>query len=144
MPRVVDLDLIQNIKRRSWHSNARHHIRSSSCDSSSGGGGGGATNEREEAKTTTGQTLLKALTNTGLFDPGSHKLEDIDACLAECEVNIAQKWLDMLPPRTYDEEYILKRSSRARVMNTHSRLACQVVLTPKLQDQLIIQSLSLS
>lgn len=53
MPRVVDLDLIQNIKHRCWRSNARHHIRTSSCCSGGGsGGGGGATNEREEARTT--------------------------------------------------------------------------------------------
>ncbi|KAF3948542.1 hypothetical protein CMV_025474 [Castanea mollissima] len=93
--------------------------------------------KKHEVVGLTGQTLLKALTNTGLIDPASHRLEDIDACSAECEVNIAQKWLDMLPPRTYDEEYILKRSSRARVMNTHSRLACQVVLTPELQGMIV-------
>ncbi|KAF3967226.1 hypothetical protein CMV_008753 [Castanea mollissima] len=90
------------------------------------------------ALTTTGQTLLKALTNTGLVDLTSHRLEDIEACSTECEVNIAQKWLDMLPPRTYDEEYILKRSSHARVMNTHSRLACQIVLTPELQGMIVV------
>nr|GMC59651.1 ferredoxin-2, mitochondrial [Ipomoea batatas] len=33
-----------------------------------------------------GQTLLKALTNHGLIDPASHRLEEIDACSAECEV----------------------------------------------------------
>ncbi|MCL7049279.1 hypothetical protein MKW94_024123 [Papaver nudicaule] len=27
-----------------------------------------------------GHTLLKALTNNGLIDPSSHRLEDIDAC----------------------------------------------------------------
>ncbi|MCD7449291.1 hypothetical protein HAX54_051031 [Datura stramonium] len=37
-----------------------------------------------------GQTLPKALTNHGLIDPDSHRLEDIDACSAECEVHIAQ------------------------------------------------------
>ena len=93
--------------------------------------------KKHEVVGLTGQTLLKALTNTGLIDPASHRLEEIDACSAECEVNIAQKWLDMLPPRSYDEEYILKRSSRARVMNTHSRLACQVVLTPELQGMIV-------
>ncbi|KAK7848220.1 ferredoxin-2 [Quercus suber] len=65
------------------------------------------------------------------------RLEDNDACSAECEVNIAKNWLNMLPPCTYDEEYILKRSSRAHVMNMHSRLACQVVLTPELQGMIV-------
>ncbi|KAH9739846.1 2Fe-2S ferredoxin-like superfamily protein [Citrus sinensis] len=60
------------------------------------------------------QTLLKALTNSGLIDPASHRLEEIDACSVECEVNIAQEWLDRLPPRSYEEEYVLKRISRAR------------------------------
>ncbi|KAI6694390.1 hypothetical protein NL676_022100 [Syzygium grande] len=79
-----------------------------------------------------GQTLLKALTNSGLIDPASHRLEEIDACSAECEVNIAQEWLERLPARSYDEEYVLKRNSRARVLNKHSRLGCQVVLTKDL------------
>ncbi|KAI4354156.1 hypothetical protein L6164_003049 [Bauhinia variegata] len=84
-----------------------------------------------------GHTLLKALSNTGLIDPDSHRLEEIDACSAECEVNIAQEWLDRLPPRSYDEEYVLKRNSRARVLNKHSRLGCQVVLTPELQGMVV-------
>ncbi|KAK7848221.1 ferredoxin-2 [Quercus suber] len=71
------------------------------------------------------------------FSAGERRLEDNDACSAECEVNIAKNWLNMLPPCTYDEEYILKRSSRAHVMNMHSRLACQVVLTPELQGMIV-------
>ncbi|KAJ8899377.1 hypothetical protein K2173_018351 [Erythroxylum novogranatense] len=89
--------------------------------------------KRREIIGLSGQTLLKALTNSGLIDPASHRLEEIDACSAECEVNIAQEWLDKLPPRSYDEEYILKRSSRARILNKHSRLGCQLVLTSALQ-----------
>lgn len=84
-----------------------------------------------------GHTLLKALTNNGLIDPASHRLEDIDACSAECEVNIAQEWLEKLPKASYDEEYVLKRNSRARVLNKHSRLGCQVVLTPELQGMVV-------
>ncbi|KAH7518763.1 hypothetical protein FEM48_Zijuj09G0205600 [Ziziphus jujuba var. spinosa] len=84
-----------------------------------------------------GHTLLKALANNGLIDPASHRLEEIDACSAECEVNIAQEWLERLPPRSYDEEYVLKRNSRARVLNKHSRLGCQVVLTPELQGMVV-------
>ncbi|KAK4751047.1 hypothetical protein SAY87_004529 [Trapa incisa] len=84
-----------------------------------------------------GQTLLKALTNCGLIDPESHRLEEIDACSSECEVNIAQEWLEKLPPRSYDEEYVLKRNSRARVLNKHSRLGCQVILTPELQGMVV-------
>ncbi|CAL5386093.1 unnamed protein product [Camellia sinensis] len=84
-----------------------------------------------------GQTLLKTLANNGLIDPASHRLEEIDACSAECEVNIAQEWLLKLPPATYDEEYVLRRNSRARVLNKHSRLGCQVVLAPELQGMVV-------
>lgn len=84
-----------------------------------------------------GQTLLKALANHGLIDPASHRLEEIDACSAECEVHIAQEWLEKLPPPTYDEQYVLKRNSRTRVLNKHSRLGCQVVLTPELQGMVV-------
>ncbi|MCE2055754.1 hypothetical protein HAX54_043346 [Datura stramonium] len=84
-----------------------------------------------------GQTLLKALTNHGLIDPDSHRLEDIDACSAECEVHIAQEWLEKLPPASYDEKYVLKRNSRARVLNKHSRLGCQVVLSQELQGMVV-------
>ncbi|KAF3435128.1 hypothetical protein FNV43_RR22215 [Rhamnella rubrinervis] len=84
-----------------------------------------------------GHTLLRALANNGLIEPASHRLEEIDACSAECEVSIAQEWLERLPPRSYDEEYILKRNSRARVLNKHSRLGCQVVLTPELQGMVV-------
>ena len=84
-----------------------------------------------------GQTLLRALTNSGLIDPASHRLEEIDACSSECEVNIAQEWLEKLPPRTYDEEYVLVRNSRGRILNKHSRLGCQVVLTHQLQGMVV-------
>ncbi|CAN4101157.1 unnamed protein product [Withania somnifera] len=84
-----------------------------------------------------GQTLLKALTNHGLIDPDSHRLEDIDACSSECEVHIAQEWLEKLPEASYDEKYVLKKNSRARVLNKHSRLGCQVVLSPELQGLVV-------
>lgn len=84
-----------------------------------------------------GQTLLKALINKGLIDPDSHRLEEIDACSAHCEVNIAQEWLDKLPSRSYDEEYVLKHNSRARVLNKHSRLGCQVLLDHDLQGMVV-------
>lgn len=84
-----------------------------------------------------GQTLLKALINTGLVDPESHRLEEIDACAAHCEVNIAQEWLDKLPPRSYDEEYVLVRNSRARALNKHSRLGCQVLLDHDLEGMVV-------
>uniref|UniRef100_A0A2N9HTP6 2Fe-2S ferredoxin-type domain-containing protein n=1 Tax=Fagus sylvatica TaxID=28930 RepID=A0A2N9HTP6_FAGSY len=93
--------------------------------------------QKREVLGLTGQTLLKALTNSGLIDPASHRLEDIDACSSECEVSIAQEWLERLPPRSYDEEYVLKRNSRARVLNKHSRLGCQVVLTHDLQGMVV-------
>ncbi|XP_075491670.1 uncharacterized protein LOC142529872 [Primulina tabacum] len=84
-----------------------------------------------------GQTLLKALANQGLIDPDSHRLEEIDACSAECEVHIAQEWLEKLPPPSYDEQYVLRRNSRNRVLNKHSRLGCQVVLSPELQGMVV-------
>ncbi|KAK5784195.1 uncharacterized protein LOC108471094 [Gossypium arboreum] len=93
--------------------------------------------QKREVVGLAGQTLLRALTNSGLIDPDSHRLEEIDACSAECEVNIAQEWLEKLPPRTYDEEYVLVRNSRGRILNKHSRLGCQVVLTPHLQGMVV-------
>ncbi|KAL3649254.1 hypothetical protein CASFOL_005657 [Castilleja foliolosa] len=92
---------------------------------------------RQDVIGLSGQTLLKALTNKGLIDPASHRLEEIDACSAECEVHIAEEWLEKLPPQTYDEQYVLKRNSRNRVMNKHSRLGCQVVLTQELQGMVV-------
>lgn len=93
--------------------------------------------QRQEVVGLSGQTLLKALTNKGLIDPASHRLEDIDACSAECEVHIAQEWLEKLPPPTYDEQYVLKRSSRNRELNKHARLGCQVVLTQDMQGMVV-------
>ncbi|XP_010547158.1 PREDICTED: uncharacterized protein LOC104819003 [Tarenaya hassleriana] len=84
-----------------------------------------------------GKTLVRALIDSGLIEPASHRLEEIDACSAECEVQIAEEWLERLPPRTYDEEYVLRRNSRSRVLNKHSRLGCQVVLTPELQGMVV-------
>ncbi|KAL6576847.1 hypothetical protein OROMI_011123 [Orobanche minor] len=92
---------------------------------------------RQEVLGLSGQTLLKALTNKGLIDPASHRLEEIDACSAECEVHIAEEWLEKLPPPTYDEQYVLRRNSRNRVMNKHSRLGCQVVLSHDLQGMVV-------
>ncbi|KAK9138797.1 hypothetical protein Sjap_009391 [Stephania japonica] len=74
--------------------------------------------QKREIRGLTGTTLLKALTNTGLIDPASHRLEEIDACSAECEVMIAEEWLEKLPPR-------------------HSRLGCQVVLSQELQGMVV-------
>ncbi|XP_072970075.1 uncharacterized protein [Typha angustifolia] len=84
-----------------------------------------------------GQTLLRALANTGLIDPASHRLEEIDACSATCEVHIAQEWLDKLPPPSYDEQYMLTRSSRNRILNKHARLGCQVVLEQDHQGMVV-------
>ncbi|PWA77323.1 beta-grasp domain-containing protein [Artemisia annua] len=93
--------------------------------------------KRREIVGLTGHTLLKALTNHNLIDPASHRLEDIDACSAECEVNIAGEWFDKLPEPSYDEKYVLKRNARNRVLNKHSRLGCQVVLTQEMQGMVV-------
>ncbi|URD80635.1 hypothetical protein MUK42_18577 [Musa troglodytarum] len=84
-----------------------------------------------------GQTLLSALINAGLIDPASHRLEEIDACSADCEVHIAQQWLDKLPSASYDERNVLTRASRDRILNKHARLGCQVVLQPELQGMVV-------
>lgn len=96
-----------------------------------------ADGDKHEVIGLTGHTLLKALINKGLIDPASHRLEEIDACSAECEVHIAQEWLDKLPPQTYDEQYVLRRNSRNRTINKHARLGCQVVLTPELAGMVV-------
>ncbi|MFS7964428.1 putative Beta-grasp domain superfamily, 2Fe-2S ferredoxin-like superfamily [Helianthus anomalus] len=93
--------------------------------------------QKREIVGLSGQTLLKALTNHNLIDPASHRLEDIDACSAECEVNIAEEWLGKLPPASYDEQYVLKRNARHRILNKHSRLGCQVVLTQEMQGMVV-------
>ncbi|XP_051143782.1 uncharacterized protein LOC127260142 [Andrographis paniculata] len=93
--------------------------------------------QKQEVLGLSGQTLLKALTNKGLIDPASHRLEEIDACSAECEVHIAQEWLEKLPPPSYDEQYVLKRNSRNRELNKHARLGCQVVLSQDMQGMVV-------
>ncbi|KAK1294609.1 hypothetical protein QJS10_CPA16g00131 [Acorus calamus] len=85
----------------------------------------------------TGQTLLKALCNAGLIDLESHRLEQIDACSAECEVHVAQEWLERLSSPSYDESYVLKRNSRNREVNKHARLGCQVVLEGDLEGMVV-------
>nr|ACG43355.1 ferredoxin [Zea mays]ACG48894.1 ferredoxin [Zea mays] len=92
---------------------------------------------RREVVGLSGQTLLRALANAELIEPASHRLEDIDACSAECEVHIAQEWLDKLPPPSYEERYVLTRASRNRELNKHARLGCQVVLTPELHGMVV-------
>ena len=53
------------------------------------------------------------------------------------EVNIAQEWIERLPLRSYDEEYVLKRNSRTCLLNLHSRLGCQVVLAHDLERMVV-------
>jgi ferredoxin-2, mitochondrial len=93
--------------------------------------------ERREIVGLSGQTLLRALANGGLIEPASHRLEDIDACSAECEVHIAQEWFEKLPPSSYEEQYVLTRASRNRELNKHARLGCQVVLSPEMQGMVV-------
>jgi len=42
--------------------------------------------QRHLIKGLSGHTLLRTLVDRGLFDPERHRLEDITACGAECEV----------------------------------------------------------
>ena len=92
---------------------------------------------RQEVVGLSGQTLLRALANAGLIEPASHRLDDIDACSAECEVRIAQEWLEKLPPPSYEERYVLTRASRNRELNKHARLGCQVVLGKEHQGMVV-------
>jgi len=85
----------------------------------------------------TGQTLLKALANAGLIDPESHRLEDIYACSAECEVRMAQEWLDKLPPPSEDEIYVLKCAALRGDYDKHARLGCQILLKPDLEGMVV-------
>jgi len=85
----------------------------------------------------TGQTLLRALANVGLIDPESHRLEDIYACSAECEVRMAQEWLDKLPPPTEDEIYVLKCAALRGNYDKHARLGCQVLLNSNLEGMVV-------
>ncbi|KAF8113271.1 hypothetical protein N665_0053s0022, partial [Sinapis alba] len=83
-------------------------------------------------------TLLLALIYTSLIDPVSHRLEDIGARSAECEVEITEEWLEKLSPRTYVRRGVCaKRNLRSRVMHKHSRLGCQVVLRQELQGMVL-------
>lgn len=45
----------------------------------------------------------------------------------------SQEWLEKLRLKSYDEGYVLKRNSHARVLNFHSRLGCEVDLSCNLQ-----------
>lgn len=92
---------------------------------------------RREVVGLAGQTLLRALANAELIEPASHRLDDIDACSAECEVHIAQEWLEKLPPPSYEERYVLTRASRNRELNKHARLGCQVVLGKEHQGMVV-------
>ncbi|CAM0952409.1 unnamed protein product [Alopecurus aequalis] len=92
---------------------------------------------RQEVVALSGQILLRALTNAGLIEPASCRLDDIDACSAECEVHIAQEWLEKQPPPSYEERYILTRASRNRELNKHARLGCQVVLGKEHQGMVV-------
>lgn len=85
----------------------------------------------------TGHTLLKALANAGLIDPESHRLEDIYACSAECEVRMAQEWLDKLPPPSDDEIYVLKCAALRGDYDKHARLGCQILLKPDLEGMVV-------
>lgn len=85
----------------------------------------------------TGQTLLRSLANAGLIDPESHRLEDIYACSAECEVRMAQEWLDKLPPPSDDEIYVLKCAALRGDYDKHARLGCQILLKPDLEGMVV-------
>lgn len=46
--------------------------------------------QRHQIKGLSGHTLLRTLVDRGLFDPERHRLEDISACGAECEVGFGE------------------------------------------------------
>lgn len=49
---------------------------------------------------------------------------------ATCHVFINNQWIDLLPPKTADEEDMLEGTSEETT--DESRLCCQIVLTPEL------------
>ncbi|XP_024398160.1 uncharacterized protein [Physcomitrium patens] len=93
--------------------------------------------QRHQIKGLTGHTLLRTLVERGLFDPERHRLENINACGGECEVSIANEWLDKLPPRSEDELEVLKDKTHAKKADPHARLGCQIVLEPELEGMVV-------
>jgi len=93
--------------------------------------------QRHQVKGLTGHTLLRTLVEGGLFDPERHRLEDISACGAECEVSIANEWLNRLPPRSEDELEVLKDRTHSKTADPHARLGCQIILEPELDGMVV-------
>ncbi|KAL3694723.1 hypothetical protein R1sor_008374 [Riccia sorocarpa] len=85
-----------------------------------------------------GQSLLRTLVRSGLIDGESHRTDDLTQCGAECQVSIANEWLEKLPPRSEDEIQILESAQpKGQSVDTHSRLSCQIILEPKLDGMAV-------
>ncbi|MCO5612536.1 hypothetical protein L7F22_066804 [Adiantum nelumboides] len=92
---------------------------------------------RHNVKGLTEHTLLRALMNHRLIDPESHRLDDINACTAECRVMVATEWLEKLPPRSDDEYDTLVAAASHREVLPQDRLGCQIVLNHGLQGMVV-------
>ncbi|KAH7352719.1 hypothetical protein KP509_19G060100 [Ceratopteris richardii] len=92
---------------------------------------------RHKVKGLTKHTLLRALMNHRLIDPESHRLDDINACTAECRVMVASEWLDKLPPRSEEEYDTLAAAATKGKVDPHDRLGCQIRLSSDLQGMVV-------
>jgi len=95
--------------------------------------------ERHKIKGLIGQSLLTALIRCELEQRSRHVLEEIGSCNGNCEVTIANEWLEKIPPPTPDEVDKLKSVSTTGVVNKHSRLGCQVKLSKDLEGMTVAQ-----
>ncbi|CAM6109043.1 unnamed protein product [Calypogeia fissa] len=80
-----------------------------------------------------GEKLVRSLTRSKLIEEEAHRIEELSACDGVCEISVAGEWLEKLPPRSEEEEAMLKKSAiKGQDVDIHSRLACQIVLEKKL------------
>ncbi|CAI5972809.1 unnamed protein product [Closterium sp. NIES-64] len=84
-----------------------------------------------------GRTLLSALIRSKVETVERHQLEELDSCNGNCQVSIAQEWLDKLPPRSQAEEDRLRQVSTDGQVTRSSRLGCQVHLNKDLEGMTV-------
>jgi 2Fe-2S ferredoxin len=90
----------------------------------------GRTNTVEVAD---GRTVMKAATENLI--PGIVGECGGDLSCATCHVFVDEAWTDKLPPRSTDEEQMLDVTSEEPT--AHSRLSCQIRMTPELDDLVV-------
>ncbi|GAQ80633.1 hypothetical protein KFL_000580280 [Klebsormidium nitens] len=91
---------------------------------------------RHRIKGLIGHNLMEALKLSGFESEARHPSSDrLDACSGNCEVTIANEWLDKVPERTEDELEVLRDVTK-RVTKNH-RLGCQIQLTKDLDGMVV-------